>query len=32
MPKAAIELGAVERVLPLKDIPDAILQMVRATP
>ena len=32
MPKAAIELGAVERVLPLKNSPDAILQMVRATP
>jgi two-component system chemotaxis response regulator CheB len=31
MPKAAIEMGAVERVLPLKEIPDAILHIVRAT-
>jgi two-component system, chemotaxis family, protein-glutamate methylesterase/glutaminase len=30
MPKVAIELGAAERVLPLKDIPDAILGIVRA--
>ena len=29
MPKVAIELGAAERVLPLKDIPDAILRAVR---
>jgi chemotaxis response regulator CheB len=31
MPKAAIEMGAVERVLPLKEIPDAILHIARAT-
>ena len=30
MPKAAIEMGAVERVLPIKEIPDAILQSARA--
>jgi two-component system chemotaxis response regulator CheB len=30
MPKAAIEMGAVERVLPIKEIPDAILQCARA--
>jgi two-component system chemotaxis response regulator CheB len=29
MPKVAIEMGAAERVLPLKEIPDAILAMVR---
>jgi two-component system chemotaxis response regulator CheB len=29
MPKAAIELGAAEKVLPLKDIPNAILQIAR---
>ena len=31
MPKVAIEMGAAERVLPLKDIPDAILHIARAT-
>jgi two-component system chemotaxis response regulator CheB len=31
MPKAAIELGAAERVFPLKEIPDAILHIARAT-
>ncbi len=30
MPKAAIELGAADKVLPLKDIPSAILQTARA--
>lgn len=30
MPKAAIELGAAEKVLALKDIPNAILQLARA--
>ncbi len=30
MPKVAIELGAAERVLPLKEISDAILSLVRA--
>jgi two-component system chemotaxis response regulator CheB len=29
MPKAAIELGAAETVLPLNDIPNAILQIAR---
>ena len=29
MPKVAIEMGAAERVLPLKEIPDAILTMAR---
>jgi two-component system chemotaxis response regulator CheB len=31
MPKVAIELGAAERVLSLKEIPDAILRIARAT-
>ncbi|HTP24709.1 MAG TPA: CheB methylesterase domain-containing protein [Anaeromyxobacteraceae bacterium] len=29
MPKAAIELGAVDRVLPLEEIPRALLEQVR---
>jgi chemotaxis response regulator CheB len=29
MPKAAIDLGAVDRVLPLEEIPRALLAMVR---
>jgi two-component system chemotaxis response regulator CheB len=31
MPKVAIELGAADRVLPLKEIPDAILHIARTT-
>jgi two-component system, chemotaxis family, protein-glutamate methylesterase/glutaminase len=29
MPRAAIELGAVDRVLPLDDVPRALLELVR---
>jgi two-component system chemotaxis response regulator CheB len=29
MPRAAIELGAIDRVLPLEDIPRALLEVVR---
>jgi chemotaxis response regulator CheB len=29
MPRAAIELGAIDRVLPLEEIPRALLEVVR---
>jgi chemotaxis response regulator CheB len=29
MPRAAIELGAVDRVLPIEDIPRALLELIR---